>query len=76
MVRALARQARGCRFEAGRHRQARIAQRPEHQDDNLERHIRLVLRVPGSCGEKEIIPDYGSGWWGFESLREHYYKLG
>jgi hypothetical protein len=63
-VRALPCQGRGREFETRRHRQARIAQRPEHQDDNLERHVRLVLRVPRSCGEKEIIPDYGSGGGG------------
>ena len=42
----------------------------EHQDDNLERHVRLVLRVLPSCGEKEITPDYESGDWGFKSLQE------
>ena len=36
----------------------------EHRDDNPGRHVRLVLRVPRSCGEKEIIPDYESGGGG------------
>ena len=43
----------------------------EHQDDNLERHVRLVLRVLRSCGEKDITLDYESRDWGFKSLREH-----
>ena len=42
----------------------------EHQDDNLERHVRLVLRVLRSCGEKDITLDYESRDWGFKSLRE------
>ena len=43
----------------------------EHQDDNLERHVRLVLRVLRSRGEKDITLDYESRNWGFKSLREH-----
>ena len=43
----------------------------EHQDDNLDRHVRLVLRVLRSCGEKDITLDYESRDWGFKSLREH-----
>jgi hypothetical protein len=42
----------------------------EHQDDNLERHVRLVLRVLRSCSEKDITLDYESRGWGFKSLRE------
>jgi hypothetical protein len=42
----------------------------EHQDDSLERHVRLVLRVLRSCGEKDITLDYESRGWGFKSLRE------
>ena len=42
----------------------------EHQDDNLERHVGLVLRVLRSCGEKDITLDYESRDWGFKSLRE------
>ena len=35
-----------------------------------EAEVRILQRVPRSCGETEITPDYGSGVWGFESLRE------
>ena len=41
-----------------------------HRDDNPERHVRLVLWVPRSCGEKDITLDYESRDWGFKSLRE------
>lgn len=33
-------------------------------------HVRLVLRVLRSCGEKDITLDYESRDWGFKSLRE------
>ncbi len=43
----------------------------ERHHDKAERHVHLVPRVPRSCGETEITPDYESGGWGFDSLREH-----
>ena len=46
---------------------ARIAQRQERQDDNLERHVRLVLRVlkrPSSNGQGTRLR---ISEWGFDS---------
>lgn len=70
VVRAPGRQLGGRGFKSRRSRFAPHSSAAEHQDDNLERHVRLVLRVLRSCGEKDITLDYESRDWGFKSLRE------
>ena len=64
-------QGGGRGFESRHNRQARLAQRKSARTTSGRAEGRNLQRVPRSCGETEITPDYESGGWGFESSREH-----